>query len=168
MDQKDGTIIFTVETVEVPKGKPTSDGKLSERILEILGMINNPNKGVADINRMIAGEIATATGDISLLAQTDGYKLKFLTERIRALRDLSKTLTETEILSKKDILNFDGPKFQFVFQEMIGAIRKSAKETGLAEDQINTLLRNFRDTVTQMEPELRKQTEKIDSSFLQR
>ena len=81
---------------------------------------------------------------------------------------MSKTLTETEILSKKDILNFDGPKFQFVFQEMIGAIRKSAKETGLAEDQINTLLRNFRDTVTQMEPELRKQTEKIDSSFLQR
>ena len=137
-------------------------------MLDILDMINDPNKPVAEINRVIAGEIAAATGDITTLSQASGYKLKFLTERVRSLRELSKTLSEVEVLSKKDILNFDGPKFQFVFQEIISCIRKAAKDTGFLDDQINALLRSFRDTIAQREPELRKQTEKVDSSFIQR
>ena len=164
--EKDGLITFTVQSTEAA-GKP-SEGELSKRMVEILGKINDPSQPVSEINRLIAGEIAVVTGEMSMLSQANMYKQKLYTEQIRSLRDLSKTLSESELLSKKDFMNFDGPKFQFVFQELAGAVRKSAKDSGFSEDQTNTLLRNFRDTVTQMEPELRKQTEKIDSSFLQR
>ena len=164
--EKDGLITFTVQSTEAA-GKP-SEGELSKRMVEILGKINDPSQPVSEINRLIAGEIAVVTGEMSMGSQANMYKQKLYTEQIRSLRYLSKTLSESELLSKKDFLNFDGPKFQFVFQELAGAVRKSAKDSGFSEDQTNTLLRNFRDTVTQMEPELRKQTEKIDSSFLQR
>lgn len=160
-------IIVNVEQVEVPAEKQDLIA-LSARMTDILDMIEDPNRAVSEINRVIAGEIASATGDISTLSQASGYKLKFLTERIKALRELSKTLSESEILSKKDILNFDGPKFQYVFQEIIAIFRKSAKDSGLTEDQINSMLRNFRDLMANREPELRKATERVDSSFVKR
>lgn len=161
------TVLLSVEEVVIPveKREPL---QLSARMTDILEMIEDPNRPVSEINRVIAGEIAAATGDISTLEQASGHKLKFLTERIKALRELSKTLSESEVLSKKDILNFDGPKFQFVFQEIIALFRKSAKEAGLNEDQINSLLRHFRDQMAHKEPELRKATEKVDSSFVKR
>lgn len=161
------TIIVNVEQVEVSAEKQ-DDTALSARMTDILEMIEDPNRAVSEINRVIAGEIASATGDISTLNQSKGYMLKFLTERIKALRELSKTLSEAEVLSKKDILNFDGPKFQFVFQEIIAIFRKSAKDSGLSEDQINSMLRNFRDLMASREPELRKATERVDSSFVKR
>ena len=169
MLKDDGAITIVVEQVStqaVPSEK--RDVAINQRMVEIIDLISNPEKPVSEINRIIAGEIAVATGEISCLEQANGYRLKFLTELVKALRELSKTLSESEALSKRDILNFDGPKFQFVFQELIGAFRKAAKESGLSEDQINALLRNFRDIMAQKEPELRKQTEKVDSTFIKR
>lgn len=162
---KDDTIHITVEQVkqEQVSGDKRPD-PVNQRMLDIINMIEDPEKPVSEINRIIAGEIAICTGSISTLEQANGYKLKFLTENVKALRELSKTLSESEVLSKKDVLNFDGPKFHFVFQELLGYFRKAAKDTGMTEDQINSLLRNFRDQMAQKEPELRKQTEKVDSS----
>ena len=159
------TTVINIEQVELSAEK--REARIpSVRMLEIRDMIEDPNQGVAEINRNIAGEIASVTADISCIEQSSAYKLKFFTEQIKALRELSKTLSESEVLSKKDILNFDGPKFQYVFQEIVGVVRKSAKESGLSEDQINAMLRSFRDTMSLKEPELRKQTEKVDSSFV--
>lgn len=42
-----------------------------------------------------------------------------------AYRELQKTLTESETLSKKDVLNLDGLKFKFVFVELIGLFRRA-------------------------------------------
>lgn len=166
---KDEAITIVVEQVSTQEvSGEKKEPVINHRMVEILEMINNPEKPVSEINRIIAGEIAVATGAISTLEQANGYKLKFLTEQVKALRELSKTLSESEVLSKKDVLNFDGPKFQFVFQELIGAFRKSAKDSGLTEDQINSLLRNFRDIMALKEPELRKQTEKVDATFIKR
>ena len=166
----DDTIHITVEQVAEKdiSGEKREAPPINQRMIEIFDMIQDPEKPVSEINRIIAGEIAVCTGSISTLEQANGYKLKFLTENVKALRELSKTLSESEVLSKKDVLNFDGPKFHFVFQEIIGIFRKAAKESGLAEDQINSLLRNFRDQMAQKEPDLRKQTEKVDSSFIKR
>lgn len=164
MSKPDDTIHIVVEQVtetDISGEKPALN--INQRMIDIFDMIEDPNKPVSEINRIIAGEIAICTGTISTLQQANGYKLKFLTENVKALRELSKTLSESEVLSKKDSLNFDGPKFQFVFQELIGIFRKAAKDTGLTEDQTNSLLRNFRDQMAQKEPELRKQTDKIDS-----
>lgn len=166
MDPVQETVTITVEKVE--QIAPKEEKRLSRRMGDILEMIEVPETPVSEINRVIAGEIAAATGEIASLEQSSGYKLKFLMEQVKALRELSKTLSEAEVLSKKDILNFDGPKFQYVYQELIGIFKKSIKDAGMTEDQANTVLRNFRDMMAQKEPELRKSTEKIDSSFIKR
>lgn len=165
-EDEDQTITIIMEQVQVPSTR--EELTPSQRMTDILAMIEDPDKPVSDINRVIAGEIASTTGEISCLAQASGYKLKFLTERVKALRELSKTLSEAEVLSKKDILNFDGPKFQYVFQEIIGVVRKSARDSGLTEEQVNSMLRSFRDSMALREPELRKQTTMVDSSFIKR
>ena len=134
--------------------------------MDILDLINDPQKPVSDISRLIAGELAAVTTQMAELNQTDGYKIKFLSERIKALRELSKTLADSETLSKKDILNFDGPKFQYVFQEIIACFKKAMKETGLQETSANEVLRNFRDIMAMKEIDLRKQTERVESTFV--
>ena len=101
---KDTVIVFTDEAPASNSSNGISD---TARMVEILGLINDPNQAVSDINRLVAGELASVTKEMTELSQTNGYRIKFLSERIKALRELSKTLAESEALSKKDILNFD-------------------------------------------------------------
>jgi hypothetical protein len=159
MTEKD--VVVDLDEAEVTVLTP-----LSSRLYQISDMIDDPTVAVSDINRMIARELATVTADITNLSQTTGYRLQFFKEQVKALRELAKTLAESETLSKKDSLNFDGPKFQFVFIEMMSLFGKVLKETGIMEDQINLILRNFKDAMALKEPDLRKQTDKIDSSFV--
>ena len=163
---KDTVIVFA-EGVGSPISTP-SDASSVDRMVEILSLINDSDKPVSDINRMIAGELASVTTEMTELTQTNGYRLKFLSERIKALRELSKTLAESENLSKKDILNFDGPKFQYVFQEITASFKKAMKEAGIQETSANEVLRNFRDIMAMKEQDLRKQTDRVESTFVKK
>lgn len=136
------------------------------RMIEVLGLIEDPLIPVSDINRILAGEIAAVTSEMADLTMSNAYRLNILKEQVRALRELAKTLTENEVLSKKDILNFDGPKFQFVFQEITSNFKKAMKDSGLQEAQTNEVLRNFRDIMAGSEVELRKMTERVESTFV--
>lgn len=154
-------------------GAPPASG--DQHIIEdsamplILEMLRNPETPVSDISRCIAQELGAVINAINNLNDaTTGYRLKFLREQVKALRELSKTLYESETLTKRDILNFDGPKFLFVYQELMSYFRKALLESGISEDAANAILRQFRDIVTQKEPELRKQCEKVDSSYQKR
>ena len=163
---KDTKIVFPGSGEDLPPGGETMPE--NDRMKEILELISDPQKAVGDINRLVAGELAVVTNLMSQLSQTDGYKLKFFSERIKALRELSKTLAESEAISKRDILNFDGPKFQYVFQELIASFKKAMKEAGIQETSANEVLRNFRDIMAMKEVELRKQTEKVESTFVKK
>lgn len=163
------TIQIVMEGVKTISENPVVEKSPREQRLDkITNMIKDPIKPVADINRLIAAEHASITAEIAGLTKSNGYKLKFLTEQVKALRELAKSLAENEVLAKKDILNFDGPKFQYVYNEVVSTFRKSLKESGLQESQVNEVLRNFRDFMSLKELELRKQTEKIDSSFVKK
>ena len=162
---KDTPIVLTDRAGLAPVGGNSDEDPIL-RMTEILKAIGDPQKPVSDISRMIAGELASVTTKMAELNQTDGYKIKFLSERIKALRELSKTLADSETLSKKDIINFDGPKFQYVFQEILACFKKAMKETGLPETSSNEVLRNFRDIMAMKEIELRRQTDKIESTFI--
>jgi hypothetical protein len=134
----------------------------SERILVILSMIEDPDQSLVEINKRIAMEIAHISSQIAI-ASTDvtaSYKIKALDSQIKALRELSKTLVESESLSKRDVLNFDGPKFQFVLGELMKLLRKSLQQVGLRESQVNDILRVYRDMVATYDQVLRKETER--------
>ena len=156
----------TITITDDSKGK--IETPKSNRMEEILTLIEDPLKPVSDINRIIASELAAVTGTMASLDQSTTYKLAVLKEQVKALRELAKTLAENEVLSKKDILNFDGPKFQFVFQEITSNFKKSMKDSGLSETTSNEVLRNFRDIMAGKEVELRKATEKVESTFIKK
>jgi hypothetical protein len=150
-----------------PKGDdlgPTGDSS-SERILEILEMIRDPNSSMIEINRKIAMEIAHATSDIAsaaLSTDTSPYKLKALEAQVKALRELSRTLVEAENFAKRDILNFDGPKFKYVFVQMLNLFKQSMVHTGLLQEtQVNNVLKAFQDKFAVYDQVLRKETDRI-------
>jgi hypothetical protein len=135
----------------------------SERILALLAMIEDPDQSLVEINKRIAMEIAHVSSQIALSASDVGqvYKIRALDSQIKALRELSKTLVESESLAKRDVLNFDGPKFQFVLGELMKLMRKALAQSGTAESQINDVIRVYRDLVAVYDPVLRKETERI-------
>ena len=161
--------------VTFPEGEGSQSKATPQPLIEdsamprILEMLKDPETPISDISRCIAQELGSVISAINNLDDaTTGYHLKFLREQVKALRELSKTLNESETLNKRDILNFDGPKFLFVYQELMSYFRKALMESGVTEDSANSILRQFRDIVSQKEPELRKQCERVDSSFQKR
>lgn len=136
---------------------------------EILEKIENPNCPVATVSRLISIEIAKATRDMARLIgpvadPTLAWKSKAYAEHIKALRELSKQLTETDVLSKKDVLNMEGPKFLFVMKEISKLYKQALKEAGCEPSLVENTMRHFADLVSVKTETLRRDVDKIDSS----
>lgn len=132
------------------------DQSQMRRIIELIE--DTETTDLTEINRLIAREIA-----LSLVDPTTSWSTRAATEKIKALRELSRTLQDGETLSKRDFLNFDGPKFRYVLGELVRVFRSSLKSSGQSEDVINHILRIFRDQLKEREPDLRKETERVSS-----
>lgn len=132
------------------------------QMTRIVELIEDPETtDLLEINRLIAREIA-----ITLADPTTSWATRTSTERIKALRELARTLQDGETLSKRDFLNFDGPKFRYALGEIVRVFRSSLKSSGQPEDAVNHILRIFRDQLKEREPDLRKETERVtDDSF---
>ena len=156
------------EDREIDVDKPTEPGVWGgpggderpphpSRMDEIITLIDHPEgTDLEGINRLIAMEIAYALTDPKI-----EFNPRAVNERVKSLRELSKTLQEGDNLSKKDFLNFDGPKFKYVLQEVVMLFRGSLKSAGHKEDAINHVLRVFRDQLSARETELRRETERV-------
>lgn len=135
------------------------------RMGEILEHLEDPEfTDLEMINRLIAVEIALTLADSRLK-----FTPRAVSDKVKALRELTRTLQEGDNLAKKDFLNFDGPKFKYVLQEMVSLFRASLKNAGLPEDAVNHVLRIFRDSLVMRMPELIKETERVthESLFMQ-
>ena len=154
---------FTVGDEESQDSPVENPQASSLRILAILGMIGDPDQSLVEINKHIAMEIAHISSDMAINATdpTGTYKIRALSEQVKALRELSKTLVESEQLAKRDVLNFDGPKFQFVLSELVKLFKKTLQSNQMTESQINDILRGFRDLLATYDPVLRKETDRI-------
>lgn len=135
-------------------------------LTEIIRLIDDPTGDVAVITRLIAREIAIANEQLSQV-QADpnqSWRLRPLVEQIKALRELSKTLQEGDSLSKKDVLNFDGPKFRYVLREITILVKRAAKDAGLEDDTVIAVLKAFRSVMATREESLRTEVNKLDST----
>lgn len=132
------------------------------RMDEIIEMLENPQEtDLERITRLISIEIAYA-----LTNPKAEYNSRLIQERVKALRELAKTLQEGDTLSKKDFLNFDGPKFKYVLQELVLLFKGSLKSAGLPEETQNHVLRVFRDHLSHREGDLRSETAKVTTESL--
>jgi len=159
-------IISDDPATDLPVPEPESSN--SDRILDILALIKDPESSLIEINRRIAMEIAYVTSEIAMAAvstDTSPYKLRALEAQIKSLRELSRTLVESENFSKRDVLNFDGPKFKFVFVQLLNLFKQSMTHTGLLQEtQVNNVLKAFQDKFAVYDQVLRKETERITGS----
>jgi hypothetical protein len=131
---------------------------------KIMDLVNDPDAPLTLINRMIAVEMANVIKEISGIASNplSQVSLKTREAQVKSLRELSKTLQENETLSKRDVLNFDGPKFQYAVREIVTMMKKSIIQAGYPEEKANDILRTFRDMMAVREPELRREVEKVE------
>jgi hypothetical protein len=139
-------------------------------LTEIIRLIDDPTGDVSVITRLIAREIAIVNEQLSQV-QVDPnqtWRLRPLVEQIKALRELSKTLQEGDALSKKDVLNFDGPKFQYVLREITVVLKKSVKEAGMGDDTVIAVLKAFRSLMATRESDLRTEVNRLDSAAFTR
>ena len=135
-----------------------------ERIETIREKITDPNSDPADISRMIAVEIAVIAGN---MAQESGgimhtSQLRAYSEQVKALRELGKQLTDADVLSKKDVLSFDGPKFAFVLETIVNMFVKAMKEAGVPEDLRTSVMKHYRDDMTMNEAKIRRETQSLE------
>ena len=147
------------------KGVPLPDGSEEPhptKMVQIISWIEDPEStDLEAINRLVAMEIALTLTDKTLV-----WNHQAVTSRVKALQALSKTLQDGDSLAKKDFLNFDGPKFKYVLQELVVLFRTSLKSSGLSDDVINHVLRIFRDGLELRETDLRRETEHVTSESL--
>jgi len=133
-------------------------------IEDILAKMQDQTSSIADISRMITIEMTIALKELVKLGTSDPTFLsqrRCLNEEIRALRELQKSLTESDLLAKRDVLNFDGPKFQYVFIEILNLYTKALKESGLDRTTIDSVMKQFSDLVKTNDERLRRETARI-------
>ena len=133
---------------------------------ELLELMENPNIPLHRISRLLSIEMAKVTRDMAMALNGDptlAWKSKAYAEHIKALRELSKQLSDTEMLSKKDVLNMDGKKFVWMLGQITGIWKQALKESGCEASMLENTLKHFRDLFVMNESRLRKEVEQVDS-----
>jgi hypothetical protein len=137
----------------------------------ILEKIHDSNYPLEEVNRLIAIEIAFVTqemgrlrGQVKLGNHSETFLQKSYEQQVKALQALEKSLTSTDILRHRDILNFDGPKFQYVFGELVNLFKKACQDA-LGRDNdtmVQSIMKHYRDELAMREADMRHEVEKID------
>jgi hypothetical protein len=138
-----------------------------ERLETIREKITDINYDPAEASRLIAVEMARVAEDLSDIlgdGPMDNLKLKIYEQQLKALRELGRQLNDADTLSKKDVLNFDGPKFQYVLEIIVENFIKAMKEAGTPEDLRTSIMKHYRDRMQENENIIRKETARIDSN----
>src|SRR5271168_984539 len=145
----------------VQKQAPNRESKLPE----ILDKIKDPKVSVAEVTRLIAVEMTLITQDMRT-CESEGaavFKLKSCMAQIRALRAVAEAAKEADAWTKRDVFDFDGPKFQYVFGEFSKEFKKAAL-TVLRDDTstVKSIMMHLRDNLAMRDEEIRRETEKIN------
>lgn len=133
---------------------------------ELKEKLNDVNFPVHELSRLISLELVSLAQEMSEIENDPSqlFKMKSYDIQIKGLRELAKSIGETDLLSKRDTLNFDGEKFKFVFREIVEMFKKSLKDAGVNDSLMVNILKHFGDLMRMKEDNLRRETQKIESS----
>jgi superfamily I DNA/RNA helicase len=136
------------------------------RVIKILEDENETDLGGA--MRLLAVEIASTLSPTANLKDgfSDYRPGNSNNGRIKNLRELSKQIQEAAEMSNRDFLNFDGPRFQYVFREVMLLFRASIIKGGLEPGTADHVLRVFYEEFLSREQRLRQETSKLDPSTM--
>jgi hypothetical protein len=111
-------------------------------------MLRDSDVQPAEISRHIALLIVevirnmTANGSL----RQRGHQ-RILNERVKALREVQKSLIEGAASSRRDVLNLDGPKFKFFFGQMVMLFQEALKDSGVDAGLAKNVMLQFGDLI---------------------
>jgi hypothetical protein len=128
-------IIATVESTRLQ----------SLRFDGIAAMIADRNQPAWITSRKICVEMAVTIKQLQMpVAALQHRRTKTrLNDRMKALRELQRTLVESEARSTRDALDLDGRKFQFVFGEMRRLFEEALRDAGVGDPQAQNVMCHF-------------------------
>jgi hypothetical protein len=140
-----------------------AEGESDSHWADILAAASNPDFQRAEFVRLILGEMSSACHELSLATRHSSlqFKVKPLTAEIRALRTLAETAHDLpELATQDDVLNIDGPKFDYVMGTVIRAFKESMIQADCGVLVRQTVLRFFSNNWAKTESEIRRNLEK--------
>ncbi len=149
-----------------PPQSTKKDELFNSRMSQIVDAMQDANYQPSEVLKLIALEQAMVVNAMSSqnLGWGFGGQGKRLEIKHKALSQLAKTVQDAEELSKKDILNLDGPKFEHCWGKFIDWMRNSMTEAGLNDETGKSVLVIFRDKASNGQEELQKELDAIDSN----
>jgi hypothetical protein len=135
----------------------------NDKFDEILEKLNDPNCSAAEVSRLITVELGKVARD-SVRGSSDvqeAWKQKGYETQVKVLTALAKQLNDTDILSKKDSLNFDGPKFKWVLRKIVDLFKKTLEECNIDRSTVSNIILQFSDNMAGAENMIRREAEKV-------
>jgi hypothetical protein len=158
----DGSVsVSQQERCQDPSGRES-------RLPEIREKVADASSPAGEIMRLIHEELVLVIQEM-VEHEIDAFaapKLRSCAGQVTALCALQKLVQKLDASSKQDVLNFDGPKFQFVFARLV-ALFKQAVEQALGKGHdtwSQSVMMHFRDLVAMNEQDLRRETKRIGAS----
>jgi hypothetical protein len=141
-----------------PEAKAAADSDRLQNVqFEVIAkMISDRNAPVWTISRVIAREMATTIKQAKTPVRPFQRQQVDLNSRMKGLRELQRTLLESEGLSKRDQLDLDGPKFRFVFAEIIRLFGQSLMDAGADRFQVESIMVRFDNLLKENDETLRR------------
>ncbi len=149
----DGSVSVRQEKPITPKRQP--------KFPEIIEKMNAGK--LAEASRLVT--IETANVAINIRECESEAELRAYERMLLALGALSASIAKTEALVGRDgdVLNLDGPKFQFLLREFVKSLEKAAADAlgKGSEVKVNKIMKQVEYQIEAAMPEWRRRTETI-------
>lgn len=133
---------------------------------KIIAAMDNPEVSLVEVSKLISREIAESLlkQQLAMEDPSQNHMVKSYNDFIKNLRALGENLKETEELSKKDVLNFDGPKFKHYLERMTGLYKRAIKDAGVDQATELIIMKQFTDLMATNEEVIRFEVQQVETS----
>jgi hypothetical protein len=151
-----------------PEAKAAADSDRLQNVqFEVIAkMISDRNAPVWTISRVIAREMATTIKQAKTPVKPFQRPQVDLNNRMKGLRELQRTLMESEGLSKRDALDLDGPKLTFVRAEIVRLFKQALIDAGADRFQVESIMVRFENLLEENDEALRRELDQIGAPEL--
>jgi hypothetical protein len=156
-------LAFNFFDAEEPETKAAADSDRLHnlRFEGIARMIADRHAPIWTISRVIAREMATTIKQAKTPVRPFQRQQVDLNSRMKGLRELQRTLLESEGLSKRDQLDLEGPKFNFVRAEIVRLFEQALKDAGADRFEVESIMLRFDDLLKENDEALRRDLDQI-------
>ncbi len=151
----------------IPICQTLPEGKRLDSFLQtIQEKLEDPNYSASEVLRLISAEHVQLCMEIGVHQKNAkaGSILRNIRAQLQALAGIANMVRRRQALRKKeDQLDFDGPKFLYVFGELLKCFDQAIQKTLGRNDRmtVQTAMRIFRDIVAERDFDLRREVARM-------